>query len=142
MNNESENSRAVTSPICLFFLPESKMASRPWTQSAHASSCGRQKGFRGQCYSRSPEGGKDLPTAKGRCKNVDIQIQGSGQDSHRGGSQGHPLADILGVKRECGHLQKAAVCELEKGTPSQRKNYRHALWVDRSGKGCLCRQYS
>lgn len=70
------------------------------------------------------------------------KIKDQGQDSHTGGSPGHPLADILGVKRECGHLQKAAACELEKGTPSRWKNYKHALWVDKSGKGCLCRQSS
>ena len=42
VNSDSKTSRTATSPICLFFLPESKMASRPWPRRGHASFCGQR----------------------------------------------------------------------------------------------------
>lgn len=105
--NESKNSGTATSPVCLLFLPESNVASRPWIHRGHVSSRSGQTGCRGQCDPRSSEGDKDLPATKGCCENAGTQEQGSRPSSHTGSNPGHPLAEILGAKGECGHLQKA-----------------------------------
>lgn len=134
--------RKGSHPAHLFIFPaQSKLASGSWIQNGHASSCGGQQGCRGQCYSRSFEGGKGLPTQRAVVETCTPRVEDRGQGSHMGGEQPRALlADISGAKGLRGHWQKAAdLLQIRTRRPFGWKDHKHPPWSNKFGKGCPCR---
>ena len=103
VNSDSKTSRTATSPICLFFLPESKTASRPWPHRGHASFCGQRGVEPSAIPGHLQEGGPGQH--KGplwTCGHPEARIRAGLPRSRQPRAS---LAEIFGAKQKCGQYQ-------------------------------------
>lgn len=108
---------------------------------SQASSRGSQRGYRGQCYSRSLEGGKDLRTTKSPCGTADARKQApraSLPHRRRPGQLRERRGRGEGRRSPNAEAQVKPFREVETCTPFRWKNYEHPPPAGKQGEGAGC----